>query len=305
MTVLETGERSELVELARSVSPAVLAVEPPPLGPELAALAATSLPRRPRAVLFDVYGTLLVSAAGGEPNLSGTGVAEGGDTASRALAAELDALGYSGGSAAFHTSLADLIVEVRTPLLARSPSPEIDVASLATRLLPGTPARRVRRVALLHEAAYNPCSPMPGARELLRALSGASVPLGLVSNAQFYTPLLLEALLGAPCEDWGLDPELTVFSFAQGVAKPDPAVFATALTALARAGIAPRETLFVGNSGANDIAPAVALGLMSALFAGDSRSFRPARPGTPGSKPDIVLTHLEDLRTLFGSLSTG
>ena len=49
---------------------------------------------------------------------------------------------------------------------------------------------------------------MPGAAETLAALQQRGLLLGIVSNAQFYTPLMIEALLGKPPGELGFLPEL-------------------------------------------------------------------------------------------------
>jgi putative hydrolase of the HAD superfamily len=119
--------------------------------------------------------------------------------------------------------------------------------------------------------------------------------MGVVSNAQFFTPLLVEALLGAPPEALGLETALSSYSFALGFAKPDLRLFEAVVRVLKDEGISPGEILFVGNSAENDVAPAQELGLLTSLFAGDCRSYRPAGPGKAGSSPDLVVTSLEEL----------
>lgn len=81
----------------------------------------------------------------------------------------------------------------------------------------------------------------PGIPELLDALAGKGIPLGVVSNkAQDFTERCVETFLGA----WTWT---AVLGQRQGIPpKPDPA---GALEAAARCGKAPDECAFVGDSG--------------------------------------------------------
>ena len=58
------------------------------------------------------------------------------------------------------------------------------------------PEKHLIALATEYECRVNPVWPMPGARDCLRELAGAGLALGIVSNAQFYTPPMLQALLG-------------------------------------------------------------------------------------------------------------
>jgi putative hydrolase of the HAD superfamily len=90
---------------------------------------------------------------------------------------------------------------------------------------------------------------------LLEALRDRGLKLGLVSNAIDPPDLLHRDL-----EQLGVAERLdvAVFSSEVGRRKPDPSIFEAALT---RLGVAPERALMVGDSVANDIAGAQALGL--------------------------------------------
>jgi putative hydrolase of the HAD superfamily len=301
MSTMTVAERLDLVALLRGLSPPDPPVHQPVLRPDLAAMVAAPLPRPPRAILFDIYGTLVMSSAGGEPGLI---VREDGAEAGAAtgrLGAELEAAGFRGGPEGFARDMAGLIARERGRLLARKAHPEVDLEELAARLVAGKPAPTARRLALLLEASVNPCAPMAGAKDLLSRLVAMGKRLGLVSNAQFHTPILLEALFGAPPTGLGFEGALCAFSYQEGIAKPDEDLFRKAAGPLIASGMRPGEILVVGNSSDNDIAPARELGFMSALFAGDARSFRPSAPGSAGASPDTVIRALGDLTSLFPS----
>ena len=62
-------------------------------------------------------------------------------------------------------------------------------------------------------------------------------------------------------------------------------------------GIAPDETVYVGNDMLNDIGPAHKVGFRTALFAGDARSLRRREndPVCAGVKPDFIVSHLQQV----------
>jgi putative hydrolase of the HAD superfamily len=132
---------------------------------------------------------------------------------------------------------------------------------------------------------------MPGAADTLSTLEARGIATGVVSNAQFYSPLAIQALMGRPL------PEPAVWSFGLGEAKPSPRLFRIALDDLAGRGIRPGEVLCIGNDMAKDILPAAALGCRTALFAGDQRSYRPGTWQAPVVPPDAVLTDLRQITT--------
>jgi putative hydrolase of the HAD superfamily len=153
------------------------------------------------------------------------------------------------------------------------------------------------RLAAEFEARANPAWPMPGLKETLRALRGRRLALGMIADAQFYTIELFPALLDHWAELWGFDPKLQFYSYLYGQRKPGLKLYQMAIEALAHRGIAPSEALYVGSDMLEDIWPAWQLGLRTALFAGDARSFNP-RTGDPriqGIHPDLVLTELWDI----------
>ncbi len=102
---------------------------------------------------------------------------------------------------------------------------------------------------------------LPSAADGLRMLCGRGILLGIASNAQPYTLQELDAAFATA----GLSrklfvPSLTFFSFEHGFSKPDPHVFRLLTARLRLNGIAPHETLMIGNRLDNDIGPAKAQG---------------------------------------------
>ena len=280
------GERVVVIELIRRLST--------PLDPRPAAGCLPLLRRigGVRGVLFDVYGTLLISAAGD----IGSGAASSG-AKNAAMAAALNdaglaeaAPGARGMVAALEAAVRAVHAEARVRGVCH---PEVEMRELWQGLLPAAGTAAVERAALSYECRTNPVWPMPGAAAAVAALQ-ARGPVGIVSNAQFFTPLVLAALL----PELRMDPRLAVWSFAEREAKPSPRLFAAAAARMARhCRLRPREIVMVGNDVRNDLLGARTAGLRTALFAGDARSLRLRRddPRCAAVQPDLVLTHLSQL----------
>ena len=256
-----------------------------------------------RAILFDVYGTLFVSASGD------VGVAAATDR-SDALTEALSAAGLGPPPS---TAGDEGVRLLRREILARHDAarkngidfPEVEIIEIWRRVLSNlfpkrpTPETEVlRRLATEYECRVNPVCPMPELSETLNALRKNGRPLGIVSNAQFITPLLFPALLGRDLDELGFDPRLCAWSFREGRAKPSPALFEKVLDALGdRHRLAPSETVYVGNDLLNDVSCAAGAGCRTVLFAGDRRSLRLREddPRCDGVRPDAIVTKLSQL----------
>jgi putative hydrolase of the HAD superfamily len=143
---------------------------------------------------------------------------------------------------------------------------------------------------------------MPHLETLLAACRQKNLAMGIISNAQFFTPLLFEWFLDARIEQLGFDSELVFLSYQLGYAKPSPVPFKMAASAIYAKGFNTTAALFVGNDMLNDIYPARRLGFQTALFAGDARSLRLRTDESRcfNLSADLILT---DLGQLIGHLS--
>jgi putative hydrolase of the HAD superfamily len=257
-----------------------------------------------RAVLFDVYGTLFISASGDIGSA-------GWEARIRALGRSLRELGVAAAAGTAERAAAllrDSITKAHGEQKARGREhPEIEIREIFAGVLErlwseGRLARQPDRalaeaLALEYECRINPTWPMPGLRDTLEGLRARRLHLGIVSNAQFFTPLLFAALLGATPERLGFDPRLCAWSYTALEAKPSVRLFAKVVGNLHESGIAAGQVLYVGNDRLNDIWPASRLGFKTALFAGDSRSYRP-RTGDPrlkGLEEELLITELLQL----------
>ena len=210
-----------------------------------------------RAVIFDIYGTLLIAPSGGvKPD----------PAADPLLRAVLENFGHrppESPSTALHAAV------LRHHAAAGVPFPEIDLRVLWREILSLEPGTDTIALVETLEAAWHPTRPMPGAEQFVRRLARSGISLGLLSNAQSNTL----ASLGGIADLFA--PELAILSYQHGIAKPAPELFQMLTDRLAGRGITPAETLFVGNDPLHDIAPAAAAGFQTALFTGHPGSLRP------------------------------
>lgn len=260
-----------------------------------------------RAVLFDVYGTLFQSGVG-DISLAeddrGTKreslIRESIETAGFKLLDEKSPI-----AELFHDTIhaeQDIRREQGIDF------PEVDILGVwedligqleAYELIQGRATKsNLKSLAVHYEARVNPAAPMPGVEETIEGLLDRSLNLGIVSNAQCYTPMLFEAFLDGTPPDVGFEDMLCIWSFEHSVAKPSTKLFEIAAERLlAIDGIEPKEALYIGNDLRNDIMPAAKVGYQTALFAGDKRSLRWRKDDASckGVKPDIVITELPQL----------
>jgi putative hydrolase of the HAD superfamily len=162
---------------------------------------------------------------------------------------------------------------------------------------------RIERLAAEYECRVNPVWPMPAALQTIDTLRSRGIRLGIVSNAQFYTPLSIEALFGKSLEELGFEKELCVFSYKALRAKPSVKLFQrVAAKPTGEDGALESQqdwskTLYVGNDMLNDIWTASQLGCRTCLFTGDQRSLR-LREDDKCCKhlePDTIVDHLHQI----------
>ncbi len=250
-----------------------------------------SLKKPIEALLCDIYGTLLISGSGD------VGTTHPGADDCTKLERLLDK---------YHLRIppVDLTKRMHTAikaahLQARASGikfPEVVIEKIWLDLLPLNTLETARRFATEYELITNPIWPMPGMHGLLDACRLSGIRLGIISNAQFYTPVLFEWLLGESLSALGFDPDLMIFSFEHGCAKPCSHLFDLAKGRLITKSILPARAAFIGNDMRNDIAPAARQGFQTILFAGDGRSLRLRESETDTVlRADRVITELSQL----------
>lgn len=271
-----------------------------PLSPRPTPMKANGHLEKPvRCILFDVYGTMLISASGDiSDNRTST-------PPSKDLAALLKKHDLTMSPVQLVHRLRDAIVEAHAYMRGQGIAfPEVRIDRIWQSILGWPQSDRLRAFALEYELIVNPVWPMPELTTLMKKLRKRQVAMGMISNAQFFTPMICEYLLGSDLRTLGFDPRLVCFSYAFGQAKPAPTLFRKAVDQLAAMGITPAETVFVGNDMRNDIVPARHAGFQTVLFAGDARSLRlrETDPRCKGISPDLVVTELSQLARCMASV---
>ncbi|MEX2578966.1 MAG: HAD family hydrolase [Verrucomicrobiales bacterium] len=251
-----------------------------------------------KAVIFDIYGTLLVSAAGGGDRPD--------EATSQAMAKVVERLGpplKAGDGAALAVAYRAVVRQHQDSRRAEGVDfPEIEIREVwETVLGEFVPTRlssaAIESASIAFECAVNPVGPMPGARGAIEALRGTGFLLGVVSNAQFYTPVVIESCLGASFGELGFASDLMVFSYLERRSKPSVALFECLKSRAAERSVSADEMLYLGNDLEKDMFSAAAAGFRTGLFAGDQRSLRlGGRSYAEASeKADVVITDLEQL----------
>jgi len=154
-------------------------------------------------------------------------------------------------------------------------------------------AIRSERLQRLHAAAYKRVSsqvrPLPGARELLSALSDARIPWAIATSGRIDTA-------GPVIETLGLDLARTPIVTRDQVkyAKPDPDLF---LAAAERLGVSPETTAVVGDSVWDMLAARRARGLGVGLLSGGYGMEELERAGAYRvyEDPADLLEHLDEV----------
>jgi FMN phosphatase YigB (HAD superfamily) len=163
-----------------------------------------------------------------------------------------------------------------------------------------------RKVAYFFHASLQGTACYPGAASALRHVGDAGLGQGLLGDGQCFTRVQLQRGLSAQDSDVSLDSVLTEglvsLSYEVRARKPSERLFRHALDALAGRGLEPREVLHVGSRLQQDLVPARRLGMRTALFAGDRGSLQatPEQLRESASRPDVLLTELDQIASAVG-----
>jgi putative hydrolase of the HAD superfamily len=265
-----------------------------------------------KALLFDVYGTLLISSSEDieESDICADNLVTAFDTAGIALVAEKDNIPGMLNEILddFKESIMD---SLETAYNENRPFPEVNLLVIWEKIITERFLRGNLRLSgplcikcftFVFEILSNRIYPMPGLKELVKSLVDKKYPLGIISNAQFYTPVVMNYFLhdfiSESEEVLPFDPELTVFSYKYLRSKPDPLLFEGVRNQLReKHQISPDEVLFIGNDMFRDIYPAQIAGFKTALFAGDTKSLRlrQRKLELKNVLPDYIITDLLQL----------
>jgi len=251
-----------------------------------------ALKQKVKCVLFDIYGTLFISGSGD------IGPAD-------KKSPQIEEINHLLTQYSIRKSPQTLLNEFYRAIKTRHQElrntgvdfPEVKIDRIWMQVLSTADTSIVRQFAVEFELIVNPVYPMPNLEKILSACRHRSILMGIISNAQFYTPYLFKWFLDSDLKGLGFDPDLIFYSYRFEVAKPAPMLFRIAAEKLTAKGIPPSGVLYLGNDMLNDIYPAKGIGFQTALFAGDKRSLR-LRSDDPRCKnlsADLVITDLIQL----------
>lgn len=243
-------------------------------------------------ILFDVYGTLFVSASGD------IGISKAKDQEHHHLKGLLDKYDLKLTPDKLLQALYARIEEVHGKMRKDGIDfPEVEIDQIWMHVLQTGDWHFIKQFAIQFELISNPVYPMPHLRKMLSTLKKRRLLMGVISNAQFFTPYLFEWFLDSDLEQLGMHPNLIILSYQLKHAKPSARLFDLAVQRLSRLGVRASSVLYIGNDMLNDIYPARKAGFITALFAGDKRSLRLREddPRCANISADLVITDLLQL----------
>ena len=267
-----------------------------------------------KVVLFDIYGTLIISASGDIGSSSWKG--QTGVEVLREFNVGINPK-ISEEALGLHVvhCFEDAILSSHQQSKEKGiPNPEVDIIEIWKNVLTTLKEDQhitnipidlpYHKFAMSFELYNNPVYPMPGMLETLRELQQKKFPLGIVSNAQYFTPIIMKHFLGVDPHYQPLPlfhERLQVYSYATGRAKPDVWLYEQMARQLIELGYEPSQCLYVGNDMLNDISPAAEVGFKTVLFAGDERSLRlrETHPRCIDCKPDRSVTSLSQILNIL------
>lgn len=273
----------------------------------------SSSPVPVKAVVFDIYGTLLISSSGDIDQAS---------LSEKNMKKAMQAGGFNEQSCQAATctflleQLQQKIKDQQNELRAQGhPFPDVDIFKVWQAMFKAAAEKGLLKLSgneswpdtiMVFELLSNRVYPMPGMREILQWIKAKGIPMGIVSNAQFYTPIIMNYFLNGNFSnrqeiDW-FEEALSVYSYKELRAKPDTALFAKLKPTLkSKYNISPQETIFVGNDMLKDVFTASHSGLQTVLFAGDERSLRLRENDerVRGLFPNYIINDLTQLKDIL------
>lgn len=262
-----------------------------------------------KACIFDIYGTLLMSSSGDintryvrTKNLKKTFEITG-VTINKSFKNE--------------RAILFLILDIFKKVISNHhensrnssiPYPEIEIREIWEEVLHLASSKEyiyieedfdITTFTLVFELVNNKAYPIPGMTDIIDRIKERNMPLGIVSNAQHYTPVIMNYFItGNLNNDESVvhfNEDLQFFSYKYKKAKPDTFLFDLLVPVLhEKYGLQPYETIYIGNDMLKDVLPAKQVGLKTVLFAGDKRSLRLRKDEAKikGITPDYIITDL-------------
>ncbi|MHB1426515.1 MAG: HAD family hydrolase [Gemmataceae bacterium] len=163
-----------------------------------------------------------------------------------------------------------------------------------------------RKVAYFFHASLQGTAGYDEAAAALKHIAKKGVKQGLLADGQCFTRVQLQRGLAAQDRDFALDKlldkDLIFLSYEIRGRKPSERLFRQAVNALNQQGLTPNQVLHVGTSITRDLTPARRLGMRTALFALDRTSLQATAEQLkdPTSRPDVLVTELSQIADVLG-----
>ncbi len=245
-----------------------------------------------KCLLFDIYGTLFISESGD------IGILKNNLEKTKYLSDLLKKYNiHHSVQSLLNTLVKAISIEHRDMKNQGIEYPEVNIDLIWKDILEFEDPGLVRNFAIEFEMLVNPIYPMPDLKKLFLFCKNTHIKMGIISNAQFFTPVLFELFLDAKPQTLGFHPDLIYYSYKFNHAKPSTLLFEMAEKKLRTMNINVNSVLYIGNDMLNDIYPSHRTGFNTALFAGDSRSLRLRKNNIKCKdlSPDIIITDLMQL----------
>lgn len=269
----------------------------------------TDSPHPIKAVIFDIYGTLLISSSGDidQATLNKDNLR---------LAMEAGGFDFTSCKPEICSFLLDQLQEKisdqHDDLRSKGhPFPDVDIFKVWQGMYKEAENKGLLKLTgheswsdtiFVFEVLSNRVYPMPGMKDVLLAIKDKGIPMGIVSNAQFYTPIIMNYFLNGEFSSKQeidlFEEDLSVYSYKELRAKPDTSLFNKFLPTLEQKyNVQANEAVFVGNDMLKDVYTATHAGLQTILFAGDERSLRVREddPRLKGLFPNYIINDLHQL----------
>ena len=157
--------------------------------------------------------------------------------------------------------------------------------------------RSIMKLIMRHECNVAPVWPQKNILQAIRTIQDSGISLGTIATAQFYTPIVMEALFQNSLDTLGFKHPICVWSYEHQHRKPSELLYDICANGLKDLGINTNEAVYVGNDVLNDMLPASKHGFKTALFAGDAHSLRLHldRDDCKKFKPNIIFNDFSQL----------
>jgi len=248
-----------------------------------------------KAVIFDVYGTLIRSKANDlsrEPKNRESQI--------KAMKKLKQKYNFSVSAEKLHEAFFD---EIKKELLQKQKEgidfSEVIIEDIWKKVFESLNLEKVDFVqfALEYHNLCCECSLFLNIKEMSLSLKEKGIHLGIVSNAQFYTKPDLVHLLGIEGMDEIFDKKLVFLSFELGYAKPGQKMFDLLKKELAIKKIKPEETLYIGNDLFEDVVGARKAGFKTGLVVNHNTEYR---KDMQLEEPDFKIKDMLEIKKLVG-----